>query len=292
MAILDQKPEQSLINLLNNKLWKSGVGWVALVAALIILGSGFYYATRPKAGVFLSDLPVKIHYAGNEEASLFSIRIKAFYFIPRDINKPLDADWKNILQEALLNLKKFYEFELRQGISITYDIYPAPITGDKEHRDYDGRDTSRGNPNALVAIHNELIRRAIRSDGDLYLKDFSASDLKDYEVMAILYEGAGASAMLSGQGPANEYGPDVVVIQKEELPAFLVSKFFLVSPTYEDYGLSIFAHEFGHTLGLTDSYNLETGQPLSDDIMGAGRFRPISGTYLSDETKSKLGLKY
>jgi hypothetical protein len=70
---------------------------------------------------------------------------------------------------------------------------------------------------------------------------------------------------------------------------FLVNRRFLEGE-YGQFGASIFAHEFYHTLGTTDQYEGEHALPVSQDIMGVGRFRPLEKTYLERATLKQFGL--
>jgi M6 family metalloprotease-like protein len=107
--------------------------------------------------------------------------------------------------------------------------------------------------------------------------------------MGILYEGVGSTATIIKK---DDKSNNLALLSEGSLPAFLASNYYLTGESYQDYGKTIFAHEFGHTLGLPDSYDLVSNIPSSDDIMGSGRYRPLSITYLSLEAKEKLGLTY
>ena len=111
-------------------------------------------------------------------------------------------------------------------------------------------------------------------------------------VIAILYQGVGSSGTVVTDPGAASQGLESVVLEDNQPQAFLVSSYFFSGSSYRDYGNTIFAHEFGHILGLEDSYDLKSDKALDDGIMGSGRFRPLSATYLSLENKKKLGLSY
>ena len=85
----------------------------------------------------------------------------------------------------------------------------------------------------------------------------------------VMYEGVGASG-----------GGDIA----------LVSRVFLSDPAYQTYGNTFWVHEFYHTLGLLDGYDIETGISTTEDIMGLGRFQTLSHTYLSAASLAQLGL--
>ena len=84
-------------------------------------------------------------------------------------------------------------------------------------------------------------------------------DRGDFTAIAVIYEGVGASGTTG---------------------SMILSRAFLSDPQYADFASTLFYHEFGHTMGLPDQYDLETNQPFSADIMGGGRRRPLKYNYL------------
>ena len=90
-----------------------------------------------------------------------------------------------------------------------------------------------------------------------------------YCVIVIIYEGIGAS------------GSENVA---------LLSRIFLTDSQYSATAATLLAHEFYHTLGLPDAYDIITAVPFSQDIMGLGRFKPIEKTYLDKDNLIQLGL--
>lgn len=252
-----------------------------IISFTALLAAVGYLIFNPEAADFLRPSKPNVHHSADAMFTLSDINIKAFYFIPNDKQTLLDGNWQAKLAKALSDLRQFYSFQLHQAVKITFEIYPQPIIGQHEALVYDGADTARGNPNALLSIREELLNRQ---------SSFIETGQEDYGVIAVLYEGVGSSATLIKNSRIE--AEDTFIISDDGPPAFLVSRYFLSDSAYKDYGTSIFAHEFGHTLGLPDAYNLTTNQPLSDDIMGAGRFRPIQFSYLSMEAKKLLGLSY
>ena len=249
--------------------------------------AGFYLTQQKQQAV---AQPAEIHYANRPSLSISHITIKAFYFVPKNLEDELDGSWQEALDKVLLETKQFYDFQLQQRSNIVYEIYPQPIIGLASSKEYDGKDTGHGNPNALLAIQKELNERVFDSKGDLYQKPFSEIEPEEYSIISILYEGVGASAMM--YKTSSGFASDAVNAADKTIPAFLVSRYFLSSKNYSDFGDSIFAHEMGHMLGLPDGYDPQTGDTVSEDIMGAGRFRPLKFTYLSAQAKIKLGIIY
>lgn len=219
------------------------------------------------------------------------VNIKAFYFLPQDVSDKLDANWETELTGALGDLRNFYQHQLHNAVRITFDVYPQPVAGLRSSAEYNGENTGGGNPNGLLAVREELLKRVFDPTGDLYRKSNFVEVQDAYKVMAILYEGVGSSATLFRTG-TKSINEDTYVVEDSGPPAFLVSRYYLGEPGFKDYGTTIFAHEFGHTLGLADAYNLVTSQPFSEDIMGLGRFRPIQHSYLSQDSKKVLGLEF
>lgn len=257
---------------------------------VVLLSSGvvLYMQQNPNRPDFATAKPEKIHYADDPSLKINSIAIKAFYFLPTDRKDQMDDDWQKHLNDSLAGLKEFYTLQLNNAVKITFDIYPQPIIGQYETAYYD-RQEGQGNPMALLAIQKELTNRVFSSSGDLYEKFFAEGNSDSFRVMGILYQGVGSTATIFKK---NGGADNLAVLEEGTLPAFLVSDYYLTTPSYKDYGQTIFAHEFGHTLGLPDAYDIKTGIPYSDDIMGEGRYRPLNIAHLSVEAKKKLGLTY
>ena len=208
------------------------------------------------------------------------IRIAAFYFVPQNRTDGMLEAWGKVLKENLQELQKFHAIQFQGYSRVTLDIYPQEIVGDKANSLYDTDDTRNGNPQALRSIAFELHKRVFDPAGDLYRPDFvSQESLAGYReanmvggvypVIYIMYEGVGAA------------GSENVA---------LLSRTFLSRPEYADYGVTLFAHEFYHTLGIPDAYEFDTAIATSTDIMGLGRFRSIEKTFLDSKIKKALGL--
>ena len=165
-----------------------------ILMVIIITAAAYYFQNRPKPqGVSFKE-PPKLHYADDPTVLLTNIKIKAFYFAPRDRETMIDPAWADILAKSLKATADFYEFQFQKAVTISYDIYPVPLIGREEHTFYDGADTSRGNPHGLAAVREEIVGRAMRQGGDLYRESFARVAPNEYSVMAMLYEGVGASA--------------------------------------------------------------------------------------------------
>lgn len=257
-----------------------------LLLAVVSAGAVVYNDWLQREPLFGASIG-QVHHAQSHLIKLEKIRIKAFYFLPKDRQESKDPNWQSLMEDGLGKLKQFYTHQLHSASDIQFEIYPEPIIGLKNTADYNGLDTNRGNPNALISIQDELNQRLFLKTGDQYDKSFTKRTTGEYQVMAIMYEGVGSSALMLRENDASD-----ITVLDEGLPAFLVSRYFLADEGYKDYGTTIFCHEFGHTLGLPDAYDLSTNQPLTEDIMGSGRFRPLDYAFLSQEPKKQLGLEF
>lgn len=235
---------------------------------------------------FISGLPeVKIHLGGNPSVSLKNVTAKVIYFVPSDLTDQTESEWQNTIDQTLMKEQKFFNFQLDNAIGINYQIYNTPVIGLQNHLFYDSTTTERGNPHALISVREEIINRIFTPTGDLYRADFAKSS-SDYEFIIIIYGSTGASALIYKQ---DDGGDDVVKIEDSGPPAIILSSAFLSSPLYREFGPTVLAHEIGHAFGLTDSYDMATGVNLGTDIMGEGRRRILTNTFISDENKKLLG---
>lgn len=254
-----------------------------------------YHETRPEAK--------KPHLYDNPERGIKKIRVFGFYFVPQNKSNLVLTEWRSIFEKNLEKLKNFHSFEL-QGLSeIEYKIYPEAVIGLEKNDFYDTEDTGRGNPHALLKISEELEKRIFTKSGDLYREDFDPASNEAYPVMLIFYEGVGATGGIirrdnqeSKVGVAEKYGvPESLLfeVDVELVDGFvLLSSSFFTKEEFKNYGASILAHEFYHTLGFRDAYEVPGSFEVvfSNDLMGAGRKRPIERTYLNRDNLHKLGL--
>lgn len=243
------------------------------------------------------------HVYENPERSIEEIKIVAAYFVPRNKSEEKNDNWQIVLQRTLLKLQEFHVLQFQGKSRVAFEIYPEPIIGLKDSIEYDTEITQGGNPRALLKVAEELEDRVFGADGDLFRKNFGKFGGNVYPVLAIMYEGVGASG---GVIYESELEAESDIAREVNVPEsliyivdvtsvdgfFLLNRVFLDDPEYREKGESIFTHEFYHTLGVPDAYEVpgvyET--PVSQDIMGAGRFRPIEKTYLDKNTLHKFGL--
>lgn len=231
-----------------------------------------------------------IHYADRSEIPISAISIRAVYFVPNDAVAMSSPTWKTDIETSLQQVRNFYVKQL-PDTPFVYTIFPQVVIGEQERAYYDGREegfkTSGGNPIALQRVKEELDARMLSTGGDLYAPGFVSSEQETFTITVIIYEGVGASAQVLSSSVSS--------LMIGDNPAILLARAFLSSPSYADYGVTLFAHELGHGLGLMHGHDNETQESTvvtSNDIMGLGRFRPLDRTYLSKENKQSLGFEY
>lgn len=209
------------------------------------------------------------HRFDNPGASIARIRMSAFYFVPKNkVARKID-NWQEILDMSLRQLQHFHTFQFHGRSTLEFRIFPVEIMGHRHSVDYDTDATAHGNPEGLRRVAAEIEERVFQEGGDLYRAQFAKRTEDFYDVSLILYEGVGAS------------GSDNVAF---------VSRVFLTDPQYAETGVTTVAHEFYHTLGIPDAYDLATAIPTAPDLMGSGRDVPLRRAYLSWDTLSRLGL--
>lgn len=219
-------------------------------------------------GIGVSDIysekiaePIAPHLYDNSQRPIKNIKISALYFIPKNKVNQQKADWKIPLEDSLKKLQKFHYLQFQGRSAVSYEILDKPVIGFLDNIEYDSDFTQHGNPEGLRRISAELEGREIISRSD--------TNNSAYRVFLILYEGVGAS------------GSENIA---------LVSNIFMADSQYESVRATIMAHEFYHTLGIPDFYDIPTAVPTSSDIMGLGSSKPIEKTFILRETLKKMGL--
>lgn len=269
-----------------------------IVAALAAL---FFWIGNPRMFQYAAVVPPSPHFFNNPERGIVATRVAAVYFIPKNKEHEKSGTWREMLESNLALLQKFHSLQFQGRSAVSVAVYPEPVIGRRGQLFYDTKNTSRGNPKALLSIAEELEERVFSSSGDLYRPDFWKQENGTYPVLFILYEGVGASGGIIAEHSsesvadiARELGIPESVIFKVPVSSvdgfFLLSRSFLSEAEYRSFGASLLAHEFYHTLGVPDGYDAEDETPTTVDIMGLGRFRPIEKTYLQRKTLRALGL--
>jgi hypothetical protein len=219
------------------------------------------------------------HHAKDRSQLIEHIDVVALYFVPKDRVGRTYLSWKEPLEKALGELTEFHRLQTAGKSSISFHVIPNPVIGERDAQIYDVPPVKHGNAEALFAVSSEIKKRVEHIDGDLY-DPLIKADSGDYRVYILMYEGEGASGALN---------------------TALLSSSFFKNKSYENINSTILAHEFYHTLGLEDQYELTSlvlaedavlprSIPHSSDIMGLGILSPISDTYISQSLISNIGI--
>ncbi|MDO8557978.1 MAG: hypothetical protein Q7S09_02160 [bacterium] len=196
------------------------------------------------------------HVVGDEKVLLERVKLSVVYFVPRDRQELIRKDWTYTVEESLDLMRAFHRLQFHGKSDLVYEVAREPVIGEYDGAFYDGTDTNRGNPNAWGTVLAELDRR---------LGKTPSGQEGTFAVRLVLYEGVGA------------LGGDHQI---------LASSGYLGT----SYAATTFYHELGHTFGLKDAYNYESGAAYDEDVMGLGRQKPIGQVYLSDAVKRELGI--
>lgn len=228
---------------------------IMIVAALS--ASAVFYIAGLSAGK-----QNKFHYYGAPAVLLPGIKLEVIYFVPDD--QAPDPRFYEVLKSKLAQAQIFHSREFKGINLLRYAIYPTPVIGKESSSFYDGADASRGNPDAIKKITNETSGRIYGKNGDLYNERFVARRQDELPVRVFAYQGVGASSGVLSIIASYDYF------------------------TKTDYAPTVVYHELLHVIGVPDSYDYATGASQSDDIMGAGREKPILETYIRNEIKRGL----
>lgn len=270
----------------NNKFIKLFFIFVVLIAAV---GIYFWRSSRDADTVGRSLLNKAAHLYHNNEVSIEKIRLLVFYAVPKDRTDQIYGDWRGVVDKALVKILVFHQLQLRGRSEINYEVYSKPVVLENNSSFYDSN--NNGNAQALKLIAEELEKRVFTKN----------SGQTGYPVLGIIYEGPGAIGGVieeSNLGSEQEFAklknlPESVIFKVAVESAdgfFLLSRNYLSEEEYKFSGLSFLYHEFAHTLGIPDYYDLKTGFAFSNDIMGAGRNRYIDSNYLNENVLKELGI--
>ncbi|MCF7843684.1 hypothetical protein K9M47_02170 [Candidatus Gracilibacteria bacterium] len=230
----------------------------------------------------VNDVPkleiITPHMYDNEERSIETINLSIMYFVPKDRTDRIKDNWQEAAIYKLKELQDFHQTQFRGTSIIDYKLLNEIVIGEKnakEYEDYFGYDDK----DSLVPVKNEITKRILTLDGDLYNKSISEIKPGERKVYLVIFEGVGAAG--------NENFS-------------LISRSYLTDSMHKDNGSTFLAHEFYHTLGLPDNYKTsmkvyEDNQqekisiPTKLDIMGQVNI-PIFDTYIDNEILNKMGL--
>lgn len=227
----------------------------ALIALVVFARFNIYSEKESERPVVTKSSP---YFYQDPARDISKVRLKVFYVVPA--NKPVYMGWPSLLPDVLSDAVRFHMVQFRGFSTLAYEIFSEPLVLERESVFYDTEDTNRGNPEGLKNIVPVVEARAA---------DFLKAEEDEFTVIAIIYEGVGAS------------GTD---------GAMILSRSFLSDEQYRSFRSSLFYHEFGHTFGLPDGYDLQHSTPHSNDIMGIGRGKPIDTTYIDRELLKDMGV--
>ncbi len=210
------------------------------------------------------------HVYNNPQTSLADIDLYVFYAVPKN-QAPSDfAVIQSNLEKTLQEVSDFHNTQFLGRSLIHAKIFDRPVILREADSFYDTADTARGNPHALVSGTLELESRAFNPDGDLYDPTFAASTgPAAFRDIAIIYEGVGAAGT---EG------------------SLLLSRDFITRDEYALNRSALFYHEFGHSMGLPEGYDILTNAPYTNDIMGSGRREPLSTNYIDQKSLKLMGV--
>lgn len=215
------------------------------------------------SGVLISrEAGKRLHYYLVPQVNVDRIKLEVVYFVPRD--QTPDPRFFETLKQAFVQIQQFHLREFSGASSLRFTLRNAPVIGRETAEFYDGADTARGNPGALSRIFKETAERVWRKGGDSFDQQFTKRDEEELPVRVFVYQGVGASSGV--------------------LSAIVAYDYF----TTTDHGATTLYHELLHNLGIPDAYDYDTGAAQADDIMGAGRTKPLLNTYVRDEIKRKM----
>lgn len=230
---------------------------VCLILAAAVFGV-WYFRKAPSNISTNQTTSIKPHLYKDPSVDISQIDLKIFYVVPNNLQ--VAPEWRTQISSILTDIVKFHELQFHNTSKLTANLYPSPVILTHEDSFYDTQNTDYGNPQGLRNIVPELESR---------FPDFLKVPPGNYQATAIIYEGVGAS------GAEN---------------AMILSRTFLSGGEYNLDGASLFYHEFAHTFGVPDRYDLTNNQPESGDIMGNGRFKPLDTNYLGSDILKDLGV--
>jgi len=217
----------------------------------------------------LPSHPAPRHYI-DSSLKLDEIKVSVVYFVPKNKISFFNEELFNSARRSLEKLRAFHLIQFDSRSQLSFEIFPETVAGQSDSLDYDSEFTQHGNPHAISRVTEELesrfeFVRNIRNNSGLS----SAGGRQVYQVLLIIYEGVGAS------------GSENVA---------LISRKFLTELQFTENGASVLAHEFYHTLGIPDAYDLDSGYAQSEDLMGRGRDRSLDRTYLDAVILRRMGI--
>lgn len=215
------------------------------------------------------------HYYNNPGKPIDNIFVTIVYFVPKGVQP--DSNWQEGLKRNILAVKSFYERELSNKAVINYKIHPEYILGSKDYNlaiPNTSPDYEQGCSSALNSAMLEIKPKVkVSRSGDLNL-------------WAVVFESLNCS-----------FAPDDNLL----VPGYVIDHAFEPNTPQMPSGNGLLmGHEFGHLLGIPDSFNTpedyihnNVKEPFCDILshcQGDGKFRSLDQSFLSDKNKKALGV--
>jgi M6 family metalloprotease-like protein len=166
--------------------------------------------------------------------------------------------YSRILNGSTLSVRKYYQDMSRNNLNLTFDIY-GPVTVSKSWDYYGENDSVTG----YDLRPRELVSEALR----LLVSKYPSVDFKIYDNDNDTFIDA---VIIIHQGPGEEvktFIKSLIWSHQWELSSPVSTgdgvsfKVYTIQPEYThnpgDSSMGVFAHEFGHVLGLPDLYDTE-----------------------------------
>lgn len=261
--------------------WK----YLILISALILTVVILFFLPQKNYNVKPVIKESKIHFYNQLSVDISKIKLKVFYAVPKNKEKEINLNWKDIIKNSLKKISLFHQIQFRNKSLISYDIYDQPFILNNNDFYYNSNFDVVNNK-SLLAIAEEIEQFFDKQNNSLL--DINKSE---YNILTVIYEGEGAfGAVITDNLEIVNWSQAKIVtttIEKFNGVVF-VSLDYLAEPELSTFGDSIFYHELAHTLGIPDKYENDTNFSL--DIMGVGRFEPLENNFLEEETLIKMGL--
>lgn len=252
--------------------------FIFLCVSLIVLG---LFVGVPKTNGIPNIHTITPHMYDNAAISVENIHITVLYFVPKDSESVVVSSWKEDTTKHIKNLLEFHALQFQNTSKITYEFLPTYTLAEKNKIAYEGSLEVAEDYDALIPIKEEISKRLLSKDGDLYAYNNTTKNNKDgvRNVYLVVFEGRGAA----GNGDFA-----------------LVSRSYLTNKEYSAIGSTFLSHEFYHTLGVPDNYKSSiveredksqsrTSLITKKDIMGQVNI-PLSSTYIDMETLRNMGM--
>lgn len=213
-----------------------------------------------------------VHYYLKPEIPIDEIALTLVYYVPK--SSSINERWLDGLKANASALKNFYERELNHKITISYYVYPQPVRSTIDYN-LNIPNTSPDYENACGQALNSAMSEIKPIVKPKYFGDLN--------LWAVIFEGLNCS-----------YGPDSNLI----VPGYVINYFF--DPSSQIMAGKAISHEFGHLLGLIDTFNdpqsmvhngkQESYYSIMGHGQGDGKWHSLDEEFLSDSEKNGLGI--